>query len=168
VWEQESAAAMHAQANPEDWSLRAQLARLRSGRWQKPARLANSRVAQVLGGSLLEYTEYPSLYAPVTEYYLAWQHCAALKTAMAVRTELLNTVVTGLLAPALDRAGLVAGACKSRLAGPRRATISIGPSRHSCPAKRTFGASTRAHIGGPSPTGGSKDTWKAESTCPDC
>lgn len=86
--------------------MRAQLARLRSGRGRECERLANTRVAQTLGSSLLEHTVYSSLYTPTTEYYLAWQHCQALKIAMAVRKELLDTVVTVLLTRALDRVGL--------------------------------------------------------------
>jgi hypothetical protein len=106
VMNQDSMAESYAQISPEDRTLRTQLARLRSGRWKEPKRLANSRVAQTLGSSLLEHTAYASIYAITTEYYLAWQHREALKTAIAVRDELLNTAVTGLLARALDRAGL--------------------------------------------------------------
>jgi hypothetical protein len=103
---QESMAESYAHAHPEDRGLRAQLARLRSGRVRESERLANTRVAQTLGSSLLEHTSYASLYAPTTEYYLAWQHRQALKTAMAVRKELLDTAVTELLVRALSRAGL--------------------------------------------------------------
>jgi hypothetical protein len=113
VSSQESMAESYAQASPEDRTLRAQLARLRSGRWQESKRLANSRVAQILGSSLLEHTSYASIYASTTEYYLAWQHREALKTAMAVRNDILNTAVMGLLTPALDRAG--PGASKLRI-----------------------------------------------------
>lgn len=105
---QAAAAASYAEAAPEDTTLRAQLARMGAGRWQEPSRLARSRMARTLGSSLLEHSVYGSIYAPTTDYYLAWQHREVLRLAAAVRADLLAITATDLVGRALNRVGLEA------------------------------------------------------------
>jgi hypothetical protein len=84
------------------------IARMRARRWQEPAHLASSRVARALGSSLLEHSVYGTIYAPTTDYYLAWQHREVVRLAAAVRADLLAVTATELVGRALNRAGVEA------------------------------------------------------------
>jgi len=95
----------YAMAHPEDNSLRAQAAWTRQSQWEAGSRLARSRMTQALCGSLLENQPWSSLYAPVTEYYLAWQHRSAVRVAIRLRSDLLRLAGETFFRTLLARAG---------------------------------------------------------------